>query len=219
MIKVKELFKSFGKTDVLRGIDFELEPQQHCVIQGASGSGKSTFLHLLGGLDSADQGSIEIFGKRLDKMDQEGLAHYRNQVVGFIFQFHFLLPSMNCMENIMLPSQIAGMESKELKTIKDRVWNLAQRLQIENLLNKYPFQLSGGEQQRVNLLRAVSLSPPLLLCDEPTGNLDSHNSAKVVELLGEVAAISESTLIIVTHDEKIADYFPKKVLMRDGKMI
>lgn len=199
--------------NAVAGVDLDLIRREQYVILGASGSGKSTLLYLLGGLEKADQGHIFLDDQDLTGYTDEELATFRNRQVGFVFQFHFLLPSMNCMDNILLPSKISG---KSTKNIKEKVRELANELGVSHCLEKFPFELSGGEQQRINIIRALSLEPELLLCDEPTGNLDSENSQKVVTLLKKLADSYGSTLVIVTHDLSIADQFQNRIVMRDG---
>lgn len=212
-LKIRNLHKSYGKVHAVAGVDLDLIRREQYVILGASGSGKSTLLYLLGGLERADNGHIFLDDQDLTTYSDEELSLFRNRQVGFVFQFHFLLPSMNCMENILLPSKISG---KTVKGIKEKVEGLAAELGVTHCLTKYPFELSGGEQQRINIIRALSLEPELLLCDEPTGNLDSENSQKVVTLLKKLAESYGSTLIIVTHDLSIADQFDNRIVMRDG---
>ena len=214
-IRLEKICKSFEKNLVLDRISLEIKKGEEYVITGASGSGKSTLLYLLGGLERPDQGEIFVSEKRLSDYSDSKLAHYRNSVVGFIFQFHFLLPSINCFDNILLPAKIGG---HTLETIKARTEILARKLGVLDCLRKYPWQLSGGEKQRVNMIRAVSLCPPLLLCDEPTGNLDHKNSAKVSSLLRELAQEYTATLIVVTHDKLIASLFEKQFFIQDGKV-
>lgn len=216
LIEVKNVEKTFGTTPVLRGLSFSLARAQQCAIQGASGSGKSTLLYLMGGLDRPTSGDVLVNGKSLLNLNDEQLANYRNTSVGFVFQFHFLLPSMNCIDNILLPAKIGGVNNKE---IKERVMLFAKRLGVEKCLKKYPFEISGGEQQRINIIRALSMSPKLLLCDEPTGNLDSKNSAIVNELLIELSSSLGATLVVVTHDERVASSFEKKIKIEDGQII
>jgi lipoprotein-releasing system ATP-binding protein len=215
-LKVENVQKSFGNTPVLRGLTFNLSRGEQCAIQGASGSGKSTLLYLMGGLDRPSSGDIKVDEQSLLSMDDESLALFRNKSVGFVFQFHFLLPSMKCMDNILLPAKIGGVALKE---VKQRVESFAERLGVTHCLSKYPYEISGGEQQRINIIRALSLKPKLLLCDEPTGNLDSKNSIKVNELLIELANSLNTTLVVVTHDERIASSFTRKITIEDGQII
>lgn len=214
-IKVNGIKKYFGKVHALNGVDVEFEHGEQYAIKGASGSGKSTLLYLIGGLDRATDGQIEVSGKALDKLTDESLAKYRNTFVGFIFQFHFLLPSMNCLENILLPAKIGNKSTSE---VKEMALSLAETLGVTHCLSKYPFELSGGEQQRINIIRALSLKPKLLLCDEPTGNLDSENSELVTKLLKGLAKEFGATLIVVTHDENVSSKFDNVIHMKDGQI-
>ncbi|MCM2350347.1 MAG: ABC transporter ATP-binding protein [Bacteriovoracaceae bacterium] len=215
-IELSNVEKSFGKTKVLRGLNFTIEARELVAIRGASGSGKSTLLYLLGGLDHPTSGKVVIDGKNLTSMNDEDLAHFRNTNVGFVFQFHFLLPSMTCRDNILLPARIGG---KETKTVEKDIEELAKILGVTHCLPKFPFEISGGEQQRINIIRALSLRPKILLCDEPTGNLDSKNSEKVTTLLKNLAADFGATLLVVTHDDKVASYLPRKIVIEDGQII
>ncbi len=210
------LKKKFGQTEVLKGIDLSLADREQCVVRGASGSGKSTFLHLVAGLDRASSGDIIVDGKALSKLNDDDLAQYRNESVGLVFQFHYLLSSMTCLDNILLPVRIGNKYSLE---VEKHVKSLAENLGIKNLLLRYPYQLSGGEQQRVNIVRSLSMKPKLLLCDEPTGNLDSKNSEKVTKLLIDLALEYGATLIVVTHDSGVASHFKKEVIMEDGVLV
>ena len=214
-IRLEKICKSFGEHRVLDQVSLELEKGEECVVIGASGSGKSTLLYLLGGLDQPDQGEIFVSGESLSAYSDSKLARYRNSLVGFIFQFHFLLPSIDCFENILLPAKIGG---HALEPVEARTEKLARNLGVLDCLKKYPWQLSGGEKQRVNMIRAVSLRPQLLLCDEPTGNLDHKNSSKVSSLLRELAREYGATLIIVTHDKSVASLFEKQFFIQDGKV-
>ena len=215
-IRLEQVEKSFGKTKVLRGINFSIEQKELVAIRGASGSGKSTLLYLLGGLDQPTSGKVIINQKNLTNMGDEELANFRNESVGFVFQFHFLLPSMTCRDNILLPARIGG---KDLKRVEDDTIKLSEILGVTHCLSKYPFEISGGEQQRINIIRALSLRPKILLCDEPTGNLDSKNSEKVATLLKNLSADFGATLLVVTHDDKVASYFPRKIVIEDGQII
>ncbi len=215
-IVLSNVEKSFGKTKVLRGLNLNIESKELVAIRGASGSGKSTLLYLLGGLDHPTSGKVLVEGKNLTSMDDEELAQFRNQYVGFVFQFHFLLPSMTCRDNILLPARIGGHDTKRVEKDIDE---LAQTLGVSHCLTKFPFEISGGEQQRINIIRALSLRPKILLCDEPTGNLDSKNSEKVASLLKSLAAEFGATLLVVTHDDKVASFFPRKIVIEDGQII
>lgn len=219
LIEIKNVTRVFGDYHALDDLSLNLYQSHEYVIQGASGSGKSTLLYLLGGLDRADSGSIFVDKNNIFELSEEDLALYRNQFVGFVFQFHFLLPSMNCLDNILLPAKLSGMDEKDQKEVKDRVLLLSEHLGVTRLLDKFPYQLSGGEQQRINIIRALSLRPKLLLCDEPTGNLDSQNSKRVIQLIRNLANEFGATLVLVTHDNEVASEFPHRFIMRDGKLI
>jgi ABC-type lipoprotein export system ATPase subunit len=215
-IVLEKVEKSFGKTQVLRGLNFSINQKELVAIRGASGSGKSTLLYLLGGLDQPTAGKVMIDHKNLTNLGDEELARFRNESVGFVFQFHFLLPSMTCRDNILLPARIGG---RNLQQVEQDVAKLVDILGVNHCLNKYPFEISGGEQQRINIIRALSLRPKILLCDEPTGNLDSKNSEKVASLLKNLAAEFGATLLVVTHDDKVASFFPRKIVIEDGQII
>jgi ABC-type lipoprotein export system ATPase subunit len=215
-INVINVKKIYNRVPALDGVSFSLHEGERVAIRGASGSGKSTLLYLIGGLDGPTSGSIEVAGKKLDAMDDKELAHYRNAMVGFVFQFHFLLPSISCLDNILLPARIGNVKEKALV---ERAQDLAESLGVLPCLKKFPYELSGGEQQRVNIIRAVLMKPRLLLCDEPTGNLDSENSRKVTQLLQGIAEQEGATLVVVTHDQQVAAQFDRTLEMRDGRLI
>ena len=215
-IQLSNVEKSFGKTKVLRGLNFQIAERELVAIRGASGSGKSTLLYLLGGLDQPTSGKVMIDGKNLSDMKDEQLAHFRNSTVGFVFQFHFLLPSMTCRDNLLLPARIGG---KDVNAVEQNTKVLADHLGVTHCLNKFPFEISGGEQQRINIIRALSLRPKILLCDEPTGNLDSANTEKVASLLKNLAVDYGTTLLVVTHDDRVASHFPRKIVIEDGQII
>ena len=180
---------------------------------GASGSGKSTFLYMLGGLEKCNSGKIFVGGKEITKLNDDALAKYRNREIGFVFQFHFLLPTLTCLENILMPARLGKLDTK---VVKKYILSLAKRLDVDDCLSKYPYQISGGQQQRINLIRALSLKPKLLLCDEPTGNLDSKNSEIVTDLLLELSREFGTTLVVVTHDDDVAERFNHRMHMVDG---
>ena len=215
-IRLEQVEKSFGKTRVLRGLNISIQERELVAIRGASGSGKSTLLRLMNRQERPTSGKVIIDNKNLHDMSDEGLANFRNESVGFVFQFHFLLPSMTCRDNILLPARIGG---KNLKQVEDDTAKLSEILGVNHCLSKYPFEISGGEQQRINIIRALSLRPKILLCDEPTGNLDSKNSEKVTTLLKNLSADFNATLLVVTHDDKVASHFPRKIVIEDGQII
>ena len=215
-VRIENVKKDFSGVEVLKGISFDLKKGKQYVVRGPSGSGKSTLFYLLGGLDRPSSGNIFIGEKNLYQMDDEELASFRNKFVGFVFQFHFLLPSMNCKDNILLPARIGNHPVKEVENF---VLNNAEILGVGHCLKKFPYELSGGEQQRINIIRALSLRPNLILCDEPTGSLDSKNSQLVVSLLKELAGKYQSTLVVVTHDDQVAGQFPNHFELNDGQLI
>ncbi|MEE3079167.1 MAG: ABC transporter ATP-binding protein [Bdellovibrionota bacterium] len=213
VINVENLNKSYGKLKVIDDLSFSLESGKQIVIMGASGSGKSTFLYMLGGLEKCNSGKIFVGGKEISKLNDDALAKYRNREIGFVFQFHFLLPTLTCLENILMPARLGKLDTK---VVKKYVLSLAKRLDVDDCLSKYPYQISGGQQQRINLIRALSLKPKLLLCDEPTGNLDSKNSEIVTDLLLELSREFGTTLVVVTHDDDVAERFNHRMHMVDG---
>jgi lipoprotein-releasing system ATP-binding protein len=200
------------RVEVLRGIDLAVEPGVMVAVVGPSGSGKSTLLHLLGALDRPDAGTVEIGGAALAGLSGAALAAFRNRTIGFVFQFHQLLPDFTALENVMVPGRIAGIEPRA-------VWDNARRLLSEvglgERLEHFPNQLSGGERQRVALCRALALEPPLLLADEPTGNLDPESGEQVFRLLLELQARHRTTGVLVTHNPEIAQRCTR-ILRLDG---
>jgi lipoprotein-releasing system ATP-binding protein len=186
---------------VLKGVDLAVEPGELVAIVGPSGSGKSTLLHLLGALDRPDGGLVEIGGESLGRLSGAQLAAFRNRTIGFVFQFHQLLPDFTALENVMLPGRIAG---REPRRVLERARDLLLEVGLEARLDHFPNQLSGGERQRVALCRALALEPPLLLADEPTGNLDPASGETVFALLLAMQARHRTTGILVTHNPEIA---------------
>lgn len=216
MIKIENVKKAFKNSYALNGLSLTMNEGEEYLIRGASGSGKSTLLYLLGGLDRPSEGNVIVNQKNLVDLSDEELALYRNRYVGFVFQFHFLLPSMNCLDNILLPARLGAVFNEEVVA---RAKHLATFLNVDHCLEKFPYELSGGEQQRINIIRALSLKPKLLLCDEPTGNLDSENSQKVIQLLRTLAREFHATLVVVTHDPQIAQSFSHQLVMKDGMLL
>lgn len=212
MITLNNVSKKYQQ-NVLTNINLHVGQGEQCVVLGKSGSGKSTLLYLIGGMERCTSGEIVCYNKPLHTLDDTNLAAYRKAFVGFVFQFHFLLPTMSAWENIILPLKLSGRPIDEAK-----LRGIAKEVGIEKYLSKFPYELSGGEQQRVSLLRAIVLEPPLLLCDEPTGNLDSYHSGKVIELLQFFAKKFQSSLLVVTHDLDIASKFSRKIRIEDGSL-
>jgi len=204
-IEVRALHKSFRDAsrtvEVLRGVDLDLAPGELVAIVGPSGSGKSTLLHLLGGLERPDAGEIRVGGARIDQLPQSALAPFRNRTIGYVFQFHQLLADFTALENVMLPGRIAGVGAAELEP---RARRLLDEVGLTELADRFPSQLSGGEQQRVALCRALLLEPPLVLADEPTGSLDPAAGEAVFELLLDLQRRHRTTTILVTHNRELA---------------
>lgn len=215
MIEVKELHKSYGTTEVLKGVNGRISKGDFITIVGASGAGKSTLLHLVAGLDSYNSGSISFDGMSLGNLSKKELNDYRNSQIGLVFQFHNLLPELTALENITLPRWISGQmdDSAERKANE-----LLQLLGIEHRAHHLPNEMSGGEQQRVAIARALINEPALLLADEPTGNLDSANAAAVHELLLKLNQELGQTIVVVTHNKELAALGATKWSMTDGKL-
>jgi len=199
--------------EVLRRVDLEVASGELVAIVGPSGSGKTTLLHLLGALDHADEGSVEIGGVDLGGLDGARMARFRNRTLGFVFQFHQLLPDFTALENVMIPGRIAGRSARE---VLERARALLAEVGLEDRAAHYPNQLSGGEQQRVAICRALALEPPLLLADEPTGNLDPATGRRVLELLVELQERRGMTGILVTHNPEVANRCAKVWRLEDG---
>jgi lipoprotein-releasing system ATP-binding protein len=206
LVSVGDLVKTYpsgGETlFILRGLNFEVEKGTTVAVSGQSGSGKSTLLNILGGLDRGDSGSVRVAGAEIAGLSEGRLTAYRRNRVGFIFQFHYLLKDFTALENVMLPAYMAGIKKK---AALEKARSLLADLGLENRAHHFPSQLSGGERQRVAAARAMVNDPDLILADEPTGNLDSGNSAAVAELLYAGAEKWGKTLIVVTHDEGVAE--------------
>lgn len=216
MIRASKIEKQYGSLQILRGLDFEVISGEAVCILGASGAGKSTFLHILGTLDRPTRGTVTFNGEDLFHKSDSELSLFRSRKLGFVFQFHHLLSEFTALENVMMPGRIAGLSSSECK---QRALSLLDYLGLAARLNHYPSQLSGGEQQRVAIARALFHKPPLLLADEPTGNLDSENSHKIQDLFFQLKHEMGLTLIVVTHDQRFAARFPRSVKMADGQWV
>ncbi|HEH9441687.1 TPA: ABC transporter ATP-binding protein [Aeromonas sobria] len=217
IIVVKGLGKSvrLGQESltILEGIDLQVNSGETVALVGASGSGKSTLLGLLAGLDLPSQGDIEILGKSLGELDEEGRARLRAEQIGFVFQSFLLLPTMTALENVMLPAELRGERDCE-----PRARELLAAVGLGERLHHLPPRLSGGEQQRVAIARAFMTRPSLLLADEPTGNLDSKTGEKVIELLFELNRKHGTTLVVVTHDHQLAERCQRQVVMTAGRL-
>jgi len=219
LLEVKELRKSFGsgasRVDVLKGINLAVEPGETIALVGASGAGKSTLLHIMGALDRPTTGEILFKGKDIFQLSDASLASFRNHSVGFVFQFHHLLPEFSALENAMMPAIISGMNRGEAESL---AVELLRDVGLGHRLSHKPGELSGGEQQRVAIARALIQSPPLLLADEPTGNLDTRTSEEVHALLSEIHEKKGITLVIVTHNENLASRMGKIIRLVDGNI-
>ena len=201
--------------EVLRGVDVELQRGEFLALRGASGAGKSTLLHLLGGLDAPNQGEILLAGRNLAKLGRRELARLRSKEVGFIFQAYYLLPELDALENVCLPARMARTPASEAEA---RGRELLARVGLGERLEHKPYELSGGEQQRVAIARAMINQPDLILADEPTGNLDSHTGEEIIELLCALRDEKQTTLIMATHDSRVAARAPKVVELVDGQI-
>jgi len=214
--QVKKSFQHMGRTlDVLRGIDLELFAGEIVAVVGQSGAGKSTLLHCIGTLDVPTSGSIQLGGEELTAMSSARLAEVRNRTIGFVFQFHHLLPEFNALENVMMPGIIQGRSKREMEP---RAQALLTEVGLEARALHRPGELSGGEQQRVALARALVLEPKLILADEPTGNLDSATSTQIHDLFFAINKQRGTTLVVVTHNMALAASMPRVVTLRDGKV-
>ena len=199
--------------EVLRGVDVEIARGDFVALRGASGTGKSTLLHLLGGLDTPNAGEIWFDGQSLTQFSESALTHFRNRRVGFVFQAYHLLPELTALENVFLPARVARIG---VGTAARRAEGLLARVGLQGRLEHKPSELSGGEQQRVAIARALINEPELLLADEPTGNLDSHTGGEIIELLKSLRAERQTTLVIATHDEKVASHAQRTIQLVDG---
>ncbi|MBD3420920.1 MAG: ATP-binding cassette domain-containing protein [Chitinivibrionales bacterium] len=219
MVNVTGLTKKFpdegGEIIIFSDISFSIAKGELIGLTGVSGSGKTTLLHLLGGLDKPTNGTIEINGRRLNTMSRRSLAHFRSTSVGFVFQFHHLLPDFNALENVLIPGLIAR------KTRQQCIPRAAELLDIVGLSDRarhFPGELSGGERQRVALARALFNQPSLILADEPTGNLDKSNSMNLLQLFQKAHTQLEQTFIVATHNDKLASRMGRNIHIEDGKV-
>jgi len=218
LIRVEQLFKSYGnggkRVEVLKGVDLTFSQGEKAAIVGASGVGKTTLLHILGTLDRPSTGKVFYEGKDIFALNEKDLSLFRNREIGFVFQFHHLLPEFNALENTMMPCLIQGIPKKEAESRAEATLTLVG---LRERLSHKPGELSGGEQQRVAVARALVLEPKVLLADEPTGNLDTKTGESVFDLLQELNRIQGVTLIVVTHNLKLAERLSRQIQLIDGR--
>jgi putative ABC transport system ATP-binding protein len=213
---VTKIFDGKRKATALEAVDLHIEKGQIVAIVGPSGSGKSTLLNLIGGLDRPSSGDIRIDGENLRELSDDDLTRVRRDKIGFVFQFFNLLPTLNCLENVALPLHLRKWPRKK---IDERAKELLNLVQLGHRLEHLPDELSGGERQRVAIARALSIYPPILLADEPTGNLDSKTGQDILRLIDDLHAQLGSTVLIVTHDREVADRCSRTVALRDGRIV
>ena len=216
IIEAKGIEKSFGDLKVLKGIDFQVEKSEVVSIMGASGAGKSTLLQILGTLSTPDAGTLTIDGTDVLHLGSKDLSAFRNRRIGFVFQFHHLLPEFNALENVMIPAFIAGRTDKDAKTAATR---LLQDMGLGERMDHKPSELSGGEQQRVAIARALINDPAILFADEPSGNLDTKTKAEIHQLFFDLRERYGQTIVIVTHDPELASMCDRSLFMRDGLFV
>jgi lipoprotein-releasing system ATP-binding protein len=220
LIAIRNISKSYQnngvKIEVLNDLSFDIRSGETIAVVGESGIGKSTFLHILGALDRPDSGSLLYRGKDVFEFDGATLAKFRNQTLGFVFQFHYLLTEFSAMENVMMPGLINGRTRGQVQAPAE---SILTRVGLQNRIHHRVVELSGGEQQRVALARALMLKPDILLADEPTGNLDQKNSRQIHDLLMELNQESNMTIVVVTHNMKLAGLMNKKLTLMDGKLV
>lgn len=216
MIDIKNIKKSFGELQVLKGIDLHIDKGEVVSIVGQSGAGKTTLLQIIGTLDKADEGEVTINGENIGSLSKSKLADFRNQHIGFVFQFHQLLPEFTAIENIMIPAFIAGKSKKEAKA---RAEELLSFMGLSDRANHKPAELSGGEKQRIAVARALVNNPEVILADEPSGSLDTKNKAELHQLFFDLRDKYGQTFVIVTHDEELSHITDRTIHMKDGMVI
>lgn len=215
IIETKQIYKSFGDVKVLKGIDLSIEQGEIVSIVGKSGAGKTTLLQIIGTLLHADSGDLRICDTHIQSLSEKQLAKFRNTHIGFVFQFHQLLPEFTAIENVCMPALIKGMS---LKAAQMRAQELLEFLAVEHRIHHKPSELSGGEQQRVAVARALMNNPSVIFADEPSGNLDSKHKAELHELFFTLRKTFNQTFVIVTHDESLAQLSDRRIVMEDGNI-
>ena len=216
MLEARGIHKSYGKLHILKGVDLDVNKGEIITIVGASGAGKSTLLHIIGTLDQQDQGTVRLNNVEVGSLSSKKLSAFRNEHIGFIFQFHHLLPEFTALENICIPAFIAN---KGKKQTENRAYELLDLLGLKDRAHHKPNELSGGEQQRVSVARAMINNPSIILADEPSGNLDSNNAESLHHLFADLRDRLQQTFVIVTHNENLANMANRKIFMKDGQII
>jgi lipoprotein-releasing system ATP-binding protein len=219
MIKIRDLSKSFmkgeNKIEVLKDLNLDIATGESLAILGVSGAGKSTLIHILGTLDHPSQGDVLYDDVNVFTWDEQRLAAFRNKKIGFVFQFHNLLPEFSCLENTIMPALIHGLSKREAK---ERGEHILRRVGLDHRMTHKPGELSGGEQQRVAVARALIMEPEIILADEPTGNLDTETGLKIEDILVELSETGKLTLVVVTHNQSLARRLSRSIGLRDGRI-
>lgn len=216
LLVAKDIWKQYGPVSVLKGVSLELKRGELVSIVGPSGAGKSTLLYIVSSLEKADKGQVFFEGQDITQLSETALAHYRNQKIGFVFQFHHLLPEFTAIENVSIPGWITKMPSKQ---IQQKAMELLDFMGLSDKMDKKPHSLSGGEQQRVAVARALLNSPAIIFADEPTGNLDSENANALHQLFIRLRNEMNQSFLIVTHNESLASLSNRSLTMKDGKFL
>jgi lipoprotein-releasing system ATP-binding protein len=216
ILEAKDIHKSFGILEVLKGVDLQVQQGEVISIVGSSGAGKSTLLHIIGTLDKPDRGEVSIAQMNPGKFNDKALSKFRNEKIGFIFQFHHLLPEFTALENITIPQLLNGTKQKDSEK---RALDLLNLLGLSDRKYHKPSELSGGEQQRVAVARALANNPSVVLADEPSGNLDSQNAKELHQLFFKLRDEFKQTFIIVTHNDELANMADRKLMMKDGRFV
>ena len=216
MLSCKQIVKRYGSLEVLKGVDLQIEKGEIVSLVGSSGAGKSTLLHILGTLDEPDAGEVLLNGTLVNNLRGKLLAGFRNKHIGFVFQFHHLLPEFTALENVCIPGWLGNRKKKE---VEDRAKELLKLLALENRMENRPSELSGGEQQRVAVARALINNPDIIMADEPTGNLDSAHAKELHQLFFDLRKQFNQTFLIVTHNEELAAQCDRTIHMKDGRIM